>query len=316
MLAAYLVLSGAFIMFAYTPDPNKALVKFSAGGEAVGDPTMNVSEAAKEAVQAYEEARNYDKPVLQRYKNWMVGYATLNWGWSVSRGEPVVDVIADRAPVTLVYLVPAILLSVFGGVAVGLYAAANPGGLFDRFATAVAYVGFGLPSFWLGVWIPIIAVERLHWYQVFYDTRYGLWTVENLGALAVPMVVVALGMLPVQIRYARTESLEYYHAEFVRTLRANGAGLRDVLRHVLRNALLPLTSLFVAEVLTILFVTVYVVEVVLGIPGLGRAAYSAIEQRDIGLILATTILPVLVGLVGNLLQDIVQVLLDPRIDDE
>lgn len=312
VLAAYLVLSGAFFLFAYTPDPNEQLVAFGAGmGAALSgeDPT----EAQEEALQAYREARNYDEPVLDRYADWMIGYATLNWGYSFAHGEPVSDLIADRLPVTLVYLIPGILLALVLGLAVGLYAAIHRAGPVDRLGTTTAYVGVGLPHFFLAELLIVIAIGELGWYGALWDDRYGLWTQENLTALTLPMLVVAANLFAVQVRYVRSEALEYVPADFVKRLRASGASSWTIARHVLRNAAMPLVSLFFTETLTVLFVTVYVIEVVFALPGLGELAYEAIFDRDVGLILATTLIPVMVALVGNLIQDVAYTALDPRV---
>lgn len=312
VFAAYLVLSAAFFLYAYTPDPNEQLVEFGAGVTAAisgEDPT----EAQLEAGKAYREARNYDEPVLDRYANWMIGYTTLNWGYSFDHGQPVTDVIADRLPVTLVYLVPGILLALLLGLGIGLAAATRRGGLIDRVGTATAYAGVGLPHFFLAELLIVVAITEVGWYGAMWDDRYGLWSPENLAALSLPMIVVAANLLAVQVRYTRSESLEFVPADFVKRLRASGASGWRVARHVLRNAALPLLSVFFTETLTVLFVTVYVIEVVMEVPGLGQVAYNAIFTRDIGIILATTFIPVMVGLVGNLIQDIAYTALDPRV---
>lgn len=313
VLAAYLLLSGAFFLFAFTPDPNEELVKFAVGygaAQAGEDPVK----AQEEAIAAYREARDRNRPVLDRYRDWMVGYATFNWGWSYTNNQPVVDLIADRLPVTLAYLIPAIVLAVTAGVGLGLVAALWRHEPVDALVTSVSYVGLGLPAFFLGELLIAIAFRELGWYGALWDPRYGLWSVQNLTALSLPAIVVAANLLAVQVRYARAEALEYLPTDFVKRLRASGARRRDVARHVLRNAAFPLVSIFFTEVLTVLFVTIIVVEVVFDVPGLGALALSAIKRRDIGVILATTLIPAFVGLFGNLIQDVAYTVLDPRVE--
>ncbi len=149
-----------------------------------------------------------------------------------------------------------------------------------------------------------------------WDPRFGLWTPQNFPFLAFPLLVVMTNLLAVQIRYTRSTSLEYVPAEFVKTLHSNGASACDVGRHVLRNAALPLVSLFFAETATILFITILVVEMVFGLPGFGTLTFNAIKARDPGLILATTMIPIFIGLAGNLIQDIAYAVLDPRVGYE
>lgn len=315
VVAAFLVLSATFFLFAFTPDPNEALVEFGAGYQAAlaGE---NATEAAQEAVAAYREARNRNLPILDRYVGWMVDYATLDWGPSHSHGEPVLSVIAEYGKVTLVYLVPALLLSVLGGVGIGLYSAVNRRTPLDYLVRTFAYVGMGIPNFWLAEVLVVLLISQFGWYGAAWDGRYGAFATTNLATLAIPGVVLVTSLLAVQARYARAESSEFVSAEFVKTLRASGAGRLQVARHVLRNASLPLLSLFVSEVVATLFIAVFVVETVLEIPGYGYMAFQALEARDVGLILGTTMIPLLVGILGNLAQDVAYTALDPRVDYE
>lgn len=309
LFAAYLLLTGAFLLFAYTPDPNETLVKFAAGYGA-----ENPEQAQEQALQAYREARNYDEPVLDRYRTWIVAYATLDWGWSTTQGQPVADLLVDRLPVTLAYLVPAIVLATLAGIGLGLAAAFDRHGPIDVLVTSLSYLGLGLPAFFLGEALIAFALREMGWYGALWDPRYGLWTPENLASLSLPAIVVAANLLAVQVRYARAEALEFLPEDFVARLRAGGASTFDVARHVLRNAAFPLLSIFFSEMLAVLFVTIYVLEVVFEVPGVGMLAYTAIQRRDIGVILATTLLPAFVGLFGNLIQDVAYTVLDPRVD--
>lgn len=312
VVVLWLVLSVTFVIFAYTPDPNEQLVAFGAGFGAVVE-GENATAAQLEALETYRDARSYDEPLLERYTNWMVGYATLEWGFSFGRGKPVIDVVRDRGAVTLAYLLPAIGLAVVGGTVAGLVTAAAHGRPLDRLGSLASYLGLGLPVFVIAEVGFAIAVSRFGWVGIVFDDRFGAFHPVNLDVYVLPAVAIALNVYAVQVRYTRAESLSHYTADFVRTLRSVGAGRGRIARRVLRNAAVPLVSLFFTETLTVLFVSVYVVEVALGVPGLGQAAFVAIEDRDVGLILATTLLPVFVGVFGNLLQDVAYGLLDPRI---
>ncbi|MFH5800374.1 ABC transporter permease [Haladaptatus sp. CMAA 1911] len=306
VFAAYLLLSSIFLVYAYAPDPNQKTAGLLTG--------MNGG-SVEMAEHAYGAARNYDEPILDRYVKWIVAYTTFDWGESIN-GTPVTDLLADTLPLTLVYLLPAIVLSTVLGTFIGLYSAVHQHGYVDRLVTAVTYPGLGMPGFWLASWSSLIVLERVSIQASYFDMRYGLWTPQNLPFMLLPIFVVTVTLLTVQIRYARSTSLEYVPAEFVKTLRANGATAWDVARHVLRNAALPLVSLFFTETLTMLFITILVVEMVFGIPGFGSLAFKAIKSRDAGLILATTMIPILIGLAGNFVQDVAYVLVDPRIDYE
>lgn len=316
VFATWLLLSGTFLVFAYAPDPNEALVGFGAGfGAATSG--ENASEAAQEAMATYREARNYDDPIHERYLRWMVGYATLDWGRAYTErtddgDASVTAIIAERGRVTVAYLLPVVVLAALAGVLVGLHSALREGSLLDLVGTPLAYAGLGVPAFWLAEALVLLAGQHL---GLYIDTWRdgGLGTLENQALLAVAAVAVGVNVLAVQARYTRSESREYVSASFVTTLRSTGAPARDVARHVLRNAAVPLLSLLFTDVLVVVLITVYVVEVVLGVPGVGALAYGAIQNRDAGLILGTTLLPMLVVLGGNLLQDVAYAVLDPRL---
>lgn len=313
VIAIWLILSGAFFLFAYTPDPNKGLALFGVGLSA-----ENQSEAVRmqrEALQQFRESRNYDEPVLQRYRKWMIDYATLDWGETLG-GRPVIDVIKNKSLATLAYLIPGLLLGLIGGLAIGLYSATHHHSILDRLGTFFAYVGVGIPHFFLAEGLLVIAINEFGWYAVEMDSRYGLWTSRNIQIFILPTVVLAVNLLATQLRYARAESLEYMPMDFIKTLKASGARTRDIARHVFRNASIPLVSLFFTEVLAVLYVTIIVIEVVFGIPGLGRLTFGAIKQRDIGLILGTTFIPVFLGIFGSLVQDIIYTVIDPKIGYE
>lgn len=298
-LAVWLVLTASFLFIAFLPDPNLNVVQWR-GGE--------------EAAKAYMEARNYDAPLLERYVDWVGAFLTFEFGDSARTGESARAMLAERLPVTLAYMVPAILLAVVVGPLVGLFAATRHGGLLDRATTVVTYLGMAVPAFLLGELVLLGVLLHLNDYPIVYVDDESILSPTNRKVLAMPMLVTVVNMLVVQVRYARAEALEYLPADFVKTLRASGASGLDVVRHVFRNAAIPLVSLFLTEMLTVLFVTVYVVEYVFRVPGIGLMAIDAIQYQDPAALLASVFLPVYVALLGSFVQDLAYTWLDPRID--
>jgi len=297
-VAVWVVLTVTFLLMALTPDPNEVLLAW-AGGE--------------ETASAYRQARNYDRPLYERYWLWLSSFLTLELG-TTTDGRPVTTAFRETLPVTAAYVLPAVAVSTVVGVAVGVFTSVRNGGYLDRGVSAVVYSGFGLPVFWVGEMAAAIAVFELGWVEVVWDNRYGLWHPANLQSTVLPAAVVCFNLLAVQARYTRAEVLEFVPAAFVRTLRASGARPRDVARHAFRNAALPLVSLFCIEGLSLLIVTVYVVEAVFGLPGAGALVHDAIFSRDVGLVLAATVFVAVLGVIGNLVQDLLYARLDPRID--
>lgn len=304
VVTAWLVLTLAFFVFRVTPDPNIPVVEFFAGPSA---------EAQREAVEAYEQLRNYDDPLLERYAAWMVNYATFQWGETLS-GRPVTAVLKRSLTVTLTYLVPALLVSMATAFGAGLYIATHRGGIADRLVTALSYAGYGVPIFFAGEMLFGLLVHKYGMVGLTFNRQHGLYSLENLDQFLLPAVIMAVHLAAVQLVFIRSEVVENLNADFMKTLVASGAGIRDLARHALRNAAVPLVSAFFAEILTLLYLSVIVVEVVFGLPGFGSVTLGAIRDRDIALILGTTFVPLLVGILGNFTQDIAYTVLDPRIE--
>ena len=310
VVAVYLVVSVAFVFVAVTPDPNQALVAYSTSTSG-GD-----GEDVKQAIEAYRSARNLDDPIHQRYARWLVDVTTFDWGVSYSYEIPVTTLIWDRLPYTALYVVPALVLSLFSGVAIGLYSAFNRHGVVDRVGSALAYGGFGVPNFWLGEMAILLVVTQLGWMTHPRLASTGsFWSASHLKQFVLPTLVLSSGLFAGQLRYARAESLEYVNAEFVAALRAKGVGRLGVARHVLRNAAVPILSVFFADMVAVLVVSIYVVETVFGIRGISWLSLYAIENRDMPLILGTTMVIAFVGIAANLFQDLAYAALDPRIRD-
>lgn len=296
LIGAWAALSGIFLAFALTPDPNQYCM-----GSGCRD--------------AYRAARNYDVPLGERYLTWMEGFLTLDLGTTV-RGELVVDVLVSASTVTLTYLVLSVVLAVVIGVAVGTFLAMKPGGRLLRVVRSAAYVGFAIPTFVAALAVFFLAVEHLGIHTLDYDHERALFTARNLVALTLPAGVLTVNLLAVQLRYARSESVEILQEDFIEALHARGVGTVAVVRHVLKNGATSLLSVFFSELVSVMFVVVVVVEVIFGVPGFGWLLYRGIQQRDVGVILSTTIFPILLVMFGNLLQDVAYSVLDPRIASE
>jgi peptide/nickel transport system permease protein len=322
LLSIYLVVSAAFLFVVLTPDPTVNQVRQGAAVSCTGN-SEERQQCIEEKVSSYRESRNLDDPVLERYVNWLGDVLTFDWGLSFSTGLPVTDVIRTSLPYTLLYVVPAMALSAVGGVAVGAYLAMRRNSRLDRLGTALTYLGFGVPSFWLAVVLLVYATDT----YVVADQYLVQWNAQvsagrsplapmNLLAATLPTFVLATTLLAGQLRYARAETLDHLGEEFVRLVRAKGHGDRGVARHVLRVAAAPLVALFVVELFGVLLVNMFVIEYVFDVPGFGTLTYQAIKQRDLPLIVGATMVIATVGVVGNLLKDLLNAALDPRVGEE
>ncbi|WP_435159484.1 ABC transporter permease subunit [Haladaptatus sp. DFWS20] len=137
-----------------------------------------------------------------------------------------------------------------------------------------------------------------------------------MKSIVLPAGILGVSLLAGQLRHARAESREYVYRDFVKLLRAKGASTRLVARHILRNAAIPLISLFFVDFIGVLIVNVFVLEQVLNIPGIGFAGLIALEQRDLPLIIGIAMTIAVAGIASNLIQDIAYISLDPRVESE
>lgn len=313
LFATYLVVSITFGFVALTADPQIAVVAYGAAQAPPGE-FYNQSEAAEkvnEAVSAYREAYNLDEPVEQRYVTWLVNVATFDWGESLHRDRAVVAMVGEAVPKTAAYVVPAMLFSLVGGIAAGMFAALRKHSRRDYLVTTLGYVGFSVPNFLLGN-LALLALALASGTRRTWELQLS----PAVGTVVLPAFVLGLSLLAGQLRHARSSSLEQFGEPFVKLLRAKGAGPWRVCRHVLKNAAVPLTSLFFAELLAVLVVNIYVLERVFGIQGLGDLSLWAIRERDLPVIIGTTMVLVFVGIAGNFLQDVAAAFLDPRVAEE
>lgn len=309
VLAIYLVLSVTFGFVMFTQNPRVAEIAYGVGHseEAQRASSDERQEMVLAAIQEYKEEHGLDAPIHVQYVRWMIAMTTFDWGKSFDRDQPVTALIATRLPATLSFVIPAILLGLLGSLSLGVYAAMNQGSLLARALTTGSYVGYGIPNFWLAEFLLLIGAVGM----------VGIFGITGkLAITALASLVLGLSLLAAQLRYVRAESREYLFSEFVTLLRAKGATDWVVARHLLRNAAIPLTSLFFAELLGVMVVNVFILERVLGIQGIGFMGLQAIQSQDLPVVMGIAVVIAIVGVVGNLLQDLIHMAVDPRLQVE
>ncbi len=306
VVASFLILTVTFVLLWITPDPQVATIQLEAA-QAGAD--------AEEAVEAYRIQRGLDDPVYVQYFDYLRNMATLDWGWSETNSMPVTQAIAEAIPYSLMYAVPSLLLSTVLGLVIGLYSATHQYTKKDYAATFFAFFGLSIPDFWFAIILLVIFGSFLNWVPILFDPNFAVFSLANAQQLALPVVVLTLSSIAGLMRYSRAEALEYVEAEFVKTARAKGVSERRVLyRHIFRPASVPLATILVGDLLTIVLASSYLIEVVFGIPGLGKLSFDAIVNQDTELVLGTVLVPAFLVIISNLAQDIAYTVLDPRID--
>lgn len=305
LLTAWAVLTVVFLAFTTTRD---WVADSIAGGIAFGaGPDANraeVQEDIEEALAEYTAQRGLDRPLHEQYFDWLGNMVTLDWGRSFETGEAVFPLVMDATARTAMYVLPAVLLAVAIGTAVGIYGALHPESRVGNAGRAGSYLLFALPSFWIGgLLLGAVQADKI---------GHNAFLFEHV----LPVLFVTMTLLGGYVSYSRAYALEHVSADFVTLVRAKGAGPLLVARHVVRNAAIPLFSMLFTEVLSLLVLSIFVIEVIFGIEGFGIVFFRAISARDLPVLLGGTMIIIFVGVFGNVVQDLSYQYLDPRVEEE
>jgi len=284
---------------------------------APGDPLNAIApaDAPADVIEALKVAYGLDRPMPVRYGLWLARAMHGDLGASIATGRSVASEVMGAVSNTLVLASVAAAVGVFIGCVLGALAGYNAGSWLDRLASALSMVGVSIPHYWLGLVLTIVFSVKLGWLPAMGAGPGGsgewLWDAEHLRYLLLPAATLSVIPMGIITRTVRALVAETVNQEFVVALRARGLGRVAVFRHVARNALptvLAVTGLQVGYLMggSIL------VETVFAWPGTGFLLNTAIFQRDIPLLQGTILVLCLFFVALNLLVDIVQPLVDPR----
>ena len=271
-----------------------------------------VSEAAKE-VKAI--SLGLDQPFYIQYFVWLGQLLQGNLGYSIKHFEPVSDMIVSHMGPTLLLMGVSLILSMIIAVPAGIYSAIHQYSKGDYAVVTLSFLGSSIPGFFLSILLIYVFVVKLGWLP-----SSGMVTLGSEGGapdvirhMIMPALVLALSMAGSNIRYIRSSVLEILQQDYLRTARAKGIGHFLVInKHALRNALVPIVTVFGMEI-PFLFGGQVIIEQVFSWPGLGLMTMSAITARDYPVIMGVCLLSAIVVLASNLITDILYALVDPTI---
>ncbi len=293
-----------FVLVSLTGDP---LAKLST--------TPNVSQSAVERiVDLYE----LDKPIPARYLGWLTDALSGDFGVAVSLGErPVGEVLAERLWNTALLAVPAFGLIAFLAIVLGVYSAIRQYSLGDHLVTGVAFLGISMPAFFFGLLLQ--AFWGVWWQEAtgtkpfFVTGKHVASFTEYLASATLPVLTLVIVLLATESRFQRASMLEVINADYIRTARAKGLSEWAVIgRHAVRNAMIPLVTLWALDFAALLSGSV-ITESVFAWPGLGQLLVAAIPNRDLDLVMGIVMVAAAVTIAFNLLADLLYGVLDPRI---
>ena len=290
-----------------------SIIVFAMVHLAPGDPISAILpvDASKEQIDDIKKAYGFDKPLPVQYLKWLGRVVQGDLGKSIATRRAVILDVRDSLANSLVLAVSSSVLAFGAGIALGLLAAFRQGRALDKIASAMAVIGVSVPHYWAGIILIIIFSVQLNWLPAMGASSDG-GLVEYLRHMALPTIALALIPLGVIARVTRSAALDILNQEFVLALRAKGLAYRRVFAHVVKNA--------APQIITVLGLQFgfqlggsVLVEAVFSWPGTGYLLNLAIFQRDIPVLQGVILVLATFFVLLNLLVDVLQTYIDPRI---
>lgn len=275
-----------------------------------GNPRIREADIAR-----LERQLGLDQPVPVQYLRWLGGFVRGDWGYSYVTQQPVTQMVGERLGNTLLLMGIALLITLSVAIPLGVISAIRQYSTFDYSVTTAAFVGYAVPTFWLGLVLIMVFAIGLRWFPA--------GGIETLGApfslkdriwhLVLPVFAVSFASTGFYTRYIRSAMLEVKNQDYIRTARAKGLPERTVLyRHALKNAATPLVTV-VALHFPQIFTGAVVIETIFSWPGMGRLYWESATRFDYPVLMAVVSVSALMVVTANLLADLSYGFLDPRI---
>ena len=280
-----------------------------------GDPAIALAGEERDpaVIEYLRQKYSLDQPLYVQYGKWLAGIVQGDFGLSIRTRLPIGEMIAQKLPVTIQLSVMAMILATLIGIPAGIIAALKRGTAADYGVSIIGLAGLSVPSFWLGIMLILLFAVTLGWfpsggYVAFIDSP-----LDNLRHTLLPSLVLGTAAAAIVMRHTRSAMLQVLKQDYVRTARAKGLKERIVVvRHVLRNSLVPvvtMSTLHLGELLSGAVLT----EQVFGIPGFGKMIVDGVFSRDYAVVQAVVLCSAALFLLMNLLADIAYVILSPRL---
>jgi peptide/nickel transport system permease protein len=306
-----------------------ATIVFFAVNLAPGDPTLYFLSPGmtQEVIQQMRANFGLDQPVQIRYLKWLAAMFSGDFGFSFSHSRPVLEVLMDFLPNTLILSGCALVVSFVAGIVIGTVQAVRQYSLLDSGMSVVLLFFYSMPSFWLALMLilTLSLFARNVWHWPFFFPASGLigndYDFLSLGGklwdrivhLVLPVLSLSLVLTAGIARYMRGSMLEVIRQDYVRTARAKGLSEAVVVfKHALRNALIPIITL-IGLYIPVLFSGTVFIESVFAWPGMGQVILQAVNTRDYPLVMAGSFFFAAMVVVANLIADILYAVVDPRI---
>ncbi len=297
-----------------------SIVLFTVLALAPGDPFGELAtnpNVPPEVGAALRAKFGLDDPLVLRYLRWLAAMLQGDWGFSFTSRMDVDTLILQRLPTTLLVIGSSQVLALLVALPVGVYSATRPYSIFDQIANTLAFIGFSLPPFFTGILFILVFSIYLDWLPFVYRADIGAtgwhWYWEQFRQAVMPVAVLGLFQGASWTRYVRSAVLDMIRLDHVTTARAKGLAERVVVvKHVVRNALIPVVTLVALQIPGI-FGGAIVTEQIFRVPGIGSLLIASILANDTPVVMAVTFIFSCLVLASNLAADLLYAWLDPRI---
>lgn len=288
---------------------------------APGNPmqTMINPKISMEEMERAQETLGFDQPLIVQYFQWLQEILKGNLGYTIKTGQPVIQLILERLPATIMLTGSAFIMAFVIGVPLGVFSATHRYKLPDYILTIFAFIGISIPSFFFGLGLIFIFALKLGWFPTSGMSTIGSGLtgfalfIDHLKHIIMPAVVLALPTVAVVMRFTRSSLLEVLNQDYIRTADSKGLSRSVVvIKHALRNALIPVITIFGLSI-PFLFGGAYITEHIFNWPGMGSMGIQAIVGREYPVIMALNLFTSTLVLFGNLIADILYAWADPRI---
>lgn len=278
---------------------------------------------SEEVIEAVKKQYGFDQPLHIRYSIWLKNIVTLDFGESFTSRRPVIEVIAEKLPVSLQFGVLSLILIYLISVPLGVAKAVRDGSHFDLWSSVMLLIAYSIPPLILGILLRVYLAGG-QFLDIFplgelYSDNYmdlSFWSKVNDRGMhfVLPLICYVLSGFTVLVFLMKNSLMEEIRLDYVRTARAKGLDERAVVyKHALRNALIPIVT-GLGSFLTVFFAGSIVIEQVFNLDGMGLLSYTSILTRDYNVLMALIFIEAVLAMVGRLVSDVAYVLVDPRID--
>jgi len=294
---------------------------------APGDPVslnqggMMSSKMSVEVINKVRKMYGLDKPLLVQYGNWLKRIVTLDFGNSFQNGQPVIERIKERLPITIMISAISIFLTYLIAIPIGVFSANKHNSIKERVTTFILFLLYSMPSFWVGLMLivffgvyldilPIYGITSDNYNELSFVSKF--W--DRISHLILPVITTAYGGLAFISRFIKNGLLEELQEDYITLAKAKGLKDSVILwKHGFRNSMIPIVTIL-ATTLPALVGGSVIIETIFNIPGIGLLYYEAILSRDFPIIMSLSFITAFLTLISLILADILYVIVDPRIN--